>query len=154
MVANKGLSRRNREIAQEKYVLPALRTGVSSFSLRVRDLMEDLRKEGFSPEHNTPQFCSAIRRADFLEENGLEITGIEGPPSKQSTTVVVNYRVLPREGGATVESTPQSPTETPKERAHRLTGKLFGLMKDEIAAHGGAEGYMRWVRSDDDQDAR
>jgi hypothetical protein len=25
-------------------------------------------------------------------------------------------------------------------------------MKDEIAAHGGTEGFLRWVRSDSDED--
>lgn len=185
MAINKGLSQRIREVAQEKYVLPAIRTGVTSFSLRVRDLMEDMRREGFSPEQNTPQFCSAIRKAEFLAENGLEITGIEGPPSKQSTTVVVNYRVLPhkfasvagpqtqvagpglglshvskpgearkailerREAEAEAHGAPLV-EETPAERAFRLTEKLRGLMKDEIAAHGGTEGFMRWVRSDED----
>jgi hypothetical protein len=27
------------------------------------------------------------------------------------------------------------------------------LLKDEIAAHGGAEGFIRWVRSDEDDEA-
>jgi hypothetical protein len=43
--------------------------------------------------------------------------------------------------------------ETAADRALRLTEKLRGLMKDEIAVHGGAEGFMRWVRSDEDEDA-
>jgi hypothetical protein len=43
--------------------------------------------------------------------------------------------------------------ESPKERAFRLTEKLRGLLKEEIAAHGGTEGFMRWVRSDEDEDA-
>jgi len=38
--------------------------------------------------------------------------------------------------------------ESPDEKAYRLTEKLRGLLKNEIAALGGAEGYMRWVRSD------
>ena len=41
--------------------------------------------------------------------------------------------------------------ETPKERSFRLTEQIRGLMKDEIAAHGGAEGYLRWVRSEEDE---
>jgi hypothetical protein len=41
--------------------------------------------------------------------------------------------------------------ETPEEWAARMTGKIRGLMKEEIAAHGGAEGYMRWVRSDPEE---
>jgi hypothetical protein len=48
---------------------------------------------------------------------------------------------------------PQGVPETPAERALRLTEKLRGLMQDEIAAHGGTEGFMRWVRSDEDEEA-
>ena len=155
MPMNKGLSRRIREIAQEKYVLPALRTGAPVFSLRVRDLIEDLRKEGFSTQQNTPQFCSAIKKADFLADNGLEITGIDGPPSKQSTTVVVHYRVIGAGGNSSRESTAtRGPgAEDPAARAKRLTDKLRGLLKDELAEYGGAEGFMRWVRSDEDDAA-
>jgi hypothetical protein len=43
--------------------------------------------------------------------------------------------------------------ESPAERAFRLTEKLRGLMKDEIAARGGTEGFMRWVRSDEEDAA-
>jgi hypothetical protein len=42
-----------------------------------------------------------------------------------------------------------SEEETPEARAHRLTGKLCGLLREEIAAAGGAEAFLRWVRSDD-----
>ncbi len=40
--------------------------------------------------------------------------------------------------------------EEPEVRAKRLCDKLCGLMKDEIAAYGGAEGFMRWVRYDEE----
>ncbi len=43
--------------------------------------------------------------------------------------------------------------ETPEEWAHRMTGKLFGLMKDEFAAFGGGEAFLRWVRSEDEDEA-
>jgi hypothetical protein len=49
--------------------------------------------------------------------------------------------------------TPEPPPETPEEKAFRLTEALRGLLKDEIAAYGGTEGFMRWVRSDEDEDA-
>ena len=39
----------------------------------------------------------------------------------------------------------QPEDETPEEWAHRVTGKLRGLLKDEIQAFGGTDGYMRWV---------
>jgi hypothetical protein len=42
--------------------------------------------------------------------------------------------------------------ETPEEWAHRMTGKLFGLMKDEFASFGGGEAVLRWVRSEDEDE--
>jgi len=42
----------------------------------------------------------------------------------------------------------QQRDETPEEWAHRMTGKLCGLLKDEIAAFGGGDAFLRWVRSD------
>ncbi len=40
--------------------------------------------------------------------------------------------------------------ETAEEWAHRMTGKLCGVLKEEIAACGGAEAFIRWVRSGDE----
>ena len=35
-------------------------------------------------------------------------------------------------------------------RVPRLTGRLCGLLKDELAEYGGGEAFLRWVRSDHD----
>jgi hypothetical protein len=43
-----------------------------------------------------------------------------------------------------------SKEETPEAWAHRLTGKLYGLLKEEMAACGGGEAFLRWVRSEDE----
>ena len=43
--------------------------------------------------------------------------------------------------------------ETPAERAQRLTGKLAGLLKDELAEYGGGDAFIRWIRSDEDEAA-
>ncbi|MGB6194467.1 MAG: hypothetical protein WBF42_18520, partial [Terracidiphilus sp.] len=40
--------------------------------------------------------------------------------------------------------------ETPEAWASRVTGKIRGLLKDELAAYGGGEAFLRWVRSDDE----
>ncbi len=40
--------------------------------------------------------------------------------------------------------------ESSEEWATRLTENLRGLLKDELAEYGGAEGFMKWVRSDED----
>jgi len=49
-------------------------------------------------------------------------------------------------------STPSE--ETPSARAFRLTERLRGLLKEEIAAYGGTEAFIRWVRGySEDEDA-
>src|ERR1700733_9125860 len=88
-----GLSDQVRAVAEEKYVNPAIQAGRIRFSIAVRDLMGVLEAQGF-PARNWPQICSAIQADKFLRTNRLEIEAVEGPPSKQSTTVVVRYRVI------------------------------------------------------------
>jgi hypothetical protein len=43
--------------------------------------------------------------------------------------------------------------DDPEARALRLTEKLRGLMKEEFAAYGGGEAFLRWVRSDHEDPA-
>jgi hypothetical protein len=153
-----GLSDQVRSVALEKYVRPAIRTGKTHFSVAVRDLMRDLRLQGF-PERNWPQICSAIQAEKFLRENELEIDAVDGPPSKKSTTVVVRYRLRKRDQPASVpEQSPlqavgASGDEPPEARARRLGSKLRGLLRDELAEYGGGEAFIRWVRGYDEEDA-
>lgn len=152
-----GLSDQVRAAVEERYVFPAIRSGKLSFSVAVRDLMGVLQTMGF-PAKNWPQICTAIQTEKFLRANGLEIESVDGPPSKLSTTVVVHYRVIRSAGSArpsaNVSDESDMPAEeTPEAKALRLTGKLRGLLKDEIAAHGGGEAFLRWVRGYDEEDA-
>lgn len=154
---NHGLSDQVRSVALERYVLPAIHSGKRHFSVAVRDLMNDLRAQGF-PAKNWPQICTAIQAEKFLRSNGLEIESVEGPPSGMSTTVVVRYRVSNSRTEPSSNRVPPSPQpelkdETPEEWAHRVTGKIFGLMKDEFAEFGGGEAFLRWVRSEDEDAA-
>ena len=157
-MSNLGLSDQVRAKAQAKYVHPAIFAGKKRFSIPVKALLEDLQTEGF-PARNTPQVCTALQTSKFLRENGLEIEGVDGPPSKLSTTVVVRYRVanhreLPgkaenRQGDGRMETQ----EEDPSARAFRLTEKLRGLLKEELAEYGGGEAFLRWVRSEDEDAA-
>jgi hypothetical protein len=145
-----------RAMVSEKHVLPALHDGKSHFSVAVKDVMAELVAHGFPPG-NTPQVCTAMRKKSFLREHGIEIEGIDGPPSKMSTTVVYRYRRADQQPRPTrpVEQ-PAANTagaETPEEWAHRLTGKLSGLLKEELAEYGGGEAFLRWVRSEDEDAA-
>jgi hypothetical protein len=152
-----GLSDQVRAVAEEKYVNPAAQAGKLRFSIAVRDLMEILKAQGF-PARNWPQICTAIQAGKFLRTNSLEIESVEGPPSGQSPKVVVRYRIANRNRQHRSEVTPQEKapderTETPEEWAYRVTEKIRGLLKDEIAQFGGAEGYIRWVRGYDEEDS-
>ena len=151
------LSDQIRLLAREKYVRPALRNGKTRFTIIVKAVWNDLQDEGLPVTGRTPQICSALQTKKFLKENGLEIEEVEGPPSKVSPTVVVHYRVVKpgqseqppkahdREKGPLNE-------ETPEEWAHRVTGQIRGLLKEELAEYGGAEGFIRWVRGYDEEE--
>lgn len=150
---NIGLSNKIRALAQAKYVEPALKAGNDKFSIRVRDLLNDLQMEGF-PGGHTPQVCSALQTAKFLRDNGIQIEAIEGPPSKMSPTVVVRYRVASLKQRQPLESrVEQTNVEDPAARALRLSEKLRGILKDELAEYGGGEAFLRWIRSENEHAA-
>ncbi len=155
---NTGLSDKIRALAQSKYVYPAVLAGKGHFSIRVRDLLRDLQEEGF-PGGHTPQVCTALQTSKFLRENGLEIEEVEGPPSKMSPTVVVQYRVakpvarLEAAKGHKENGALESPEQDPAARALRMTEKLRGILKEELAEYGGGEAFLRWVRSEDENAA-
>jgi hypothetical protein len=54
------LSDQVRSVAKDRYVLPALRAGHRSFSIKVRNVLDDLVPLGF-PSNNPPQVCNALR---------------------------------------------------------------------------------------------
>lgn len=142
-----GRSEQIRQLAKENYVDPAIRTGQREFSISVRGILE-LLPPGF-PRNHTPQICSSIQTAKFLNQNGLRIVRVEGPPSGQSTSVVVHYSVAGR--STTSSKQPEASRSDAAERAQRLTNGLKGLLRDEIGEYGGAEKFVRWVRSDDEE---
>jgi hypothetical protein len=161
-VVHRDGSRKIRERALRDYVKPALRNRQRTLTIPVKDLMKKLEAEGF-PKNRPAQFCSALQERHFLQEHGLEVERIEGPPSGKSTTVVLHFRLqskarpevdqpgnhdAPRiKDGDTSEIKCE---ETPRQRAERFVGSLRGLLKNEIAAYGGTEAFIRWVRSEDE----
>ena len=155
---NYGLSDQVRDRAKARYVAPAILAGMKQFPIAIKSLMKELEAEGF-PKNHARQFCTALTSDKFLRANGLEIEGIDGPPSKESTTVVVRYRVA--EPGVKEETREHMPDgggidskdETSSERAYRLTEKLRGLLKEELAEYGGGEAFLRWVRGYDEEEA-
>ena len=137
-----------RKRAWEKYLSPKIRLGQKQIAVPIKPLMKEMEAEGF-PSNQPRHFCTALQKKAFLREKGLALSRVDGPPSGTSTTVVLHFSVT----GDPVSLPPSATQETAEQRAFRLTEKLRGLMKDEIAAHGGTEGFMRWVRSDEEEDA-
>lgn len=136
-----------RERAWKRYIEPQIRRGQRSIRMPIKPLMKEMESDGF--QTNRPrQFCTALQKREFLRDKKLVLNRVEGPPSGTSTTVVLHFHY----GGDLGK--PLAPNgETPAQRAYRLTEKLRGRFKDEIAAHGGTEGFIRWIRSDEDEDA-
>lgn len=154
MLMSIGLSDQIRAFAKSRFITPALRDGRRQFSIRVKDILASER----IPLRNTPQVCDALMGRRFLRENDLEIEGVDGPPSKRSSTVVIHYRVAQPESAPGYS--PQSPAhpepvtqENASARAVRLTEKLSGILKAELAAYGGSEAFLHWVRSQKDDAA-
>jgi hypothetical protein len=151
-----GISERIRALAKSKYVARALASGRDEFSIRVRDLIGDLKSEGLGSGH-TPQICSALKTAKFLRENGLEIIKVDGPQSKMSPTVVFSYRVSKADGqsaaGSDSAARGRHTEEDPAERATRVARKLRGVLKQELSEYGGGEAFLRWIRSEDEDAA-
>ena len=135
-----------RKFATDSYVKPAIERGEAALSIPVKTVVTNLKKFGLK-SGRTPAICSALGGKKFQEENGIVLDHRDGPPSGQSPTVIFHFR-LPRSTHGAANS--QILTESPKERAFRLTEKLRGLLKDEIAAYGGTEAFIRWVRSDEE----
>jgi len=148
-----GLSDQIRSLAKEKYVDPAVRAGRKEFSIPIRGILESLPSSSFQG-NRTPQICDSIRSAKFLTRNHLQIVQVEGPPSGQSSTVVVHYRIAGDSVGAIGREMERPADQADAaERAKRLTDGLKGLLNKELAGYGGAEAFVRWVRSDDKEAA-
>jgi hypothetical protein len=142
-----------RKYAADHYIKPARNRGESRISIPVGKIEADLRKVGLETGR-TPAVCSALRGRKFQKEYEVFLDHFDGPPSGQSTTVVFHY-LLPAKKGPGANGQPGIPTEpkeTSEEWAKRLTDKLKGLLKDELAEYGGGEAFLKWMRSEDDEE--
>lgn len=143
------LSDKVRAVAIEKYVKPAREAGAAEFSIAVKSLLRDLQDTDF-PLNYTPLVCNSIKTNNFQRDNGMEITSVDGPKSQTGTRVVVHYKFSGGHAGDDRTSSEEDrQNESPDERAQRLTQKIRGILRQEIAEMGGAEAFIQWVRSDD-----
>jgi hypothetical protein len=138
-----------REHAWKTILEPAWKRGKPAVSVRVKTLMREMEAEGF-PKNQPRNFCKALQKRSFLaemEEKGIYLERVEGPPSGTSPTAVLHFHVAAR--GHHHGKNSSSP-ETPRQRAERLVGQLSGLFREEIKAQGGADAVIQWLRSDED----
>jgi CHASE1-domain containing sensor protein len=119
---------RIRSYGQEKYVLPARQRKHSRFSIRVGDVVSELKLNG-----RAPAVCSALKTREFLQSNDLRLVETSGPKSGQSTTVIYTYEFV-----GTKQSSPQ-PADS--------WARLRGALKDVFTELGGGEAYLRAERS-------
>lgn len=119
---------RIRIFGKEKYVLPARQRKEKRFSIRVGDVVRELKLNG-----RVPAVCSALQTGEFLNGNDLKLVDTSGPKSGLSTTVVYTYEFV----GAK-QSSPQTEDSW---------SRLRGALKDVFAELGGGEAYLRAERS-------
>jgi hypothetical protein len=140
-----GWSERVREVAEREYVAPARGQG-GSIRIRFGDLKDKMVQLGF-PATNSNQIASPLESEKFWKPRQLEMCTPKGQARTSDTIFEFRFK---KDDGVLANTKIE---ESPDERAFRLTEKLRGLMKDKIAVHGGTEGFMRWVRSDEEDAA-
>ena len=119
---------RIREYAKERYVLPARQRKQRRFSIRVGDVVRELKLN-----RAVPAVCSALKTGEFRQSNDLKLVDASGPRSGQSTTVIYTYEFV----GAKQSSPP----------AEDSWKRLRGALKNVFAELGGGESYLRAERS-------
>ena|ERR1022692_969166 len=119
---------RVREYAKEKYVLPARRQKQMRFSIRVGDVVRELKMN-----RAVAAVCSALKTREFRQSNDLRLVETSGPESGQSTTVIYTY-----EFSGAGQSSPHSEDSW---------SRLRGALKEVFSELGGGEAYLDAERS-------
>lgn len=116
-----------RGYASEKFINPAKQLGQKTVVVNVGKIHKAL-----GMNNRVPLVCLALKSRKFLEDQGLRILSITGPPSGQSTTVTYTYEILEAgsRSGASV---------------HPLIG-LRGIAKEIFKKLGGGEHFIRSER--------
>jgi hypothetical protein len=82
---------RIRQVAWSEFIEPQIKQGKAEIILPIKPLMKRLEAEGF-PKNRPRQFCTAPQEGAFLEAKNLILDHVEGPPSGNSTTVILHFR--------------------------------------------------------------
>ncbi len=117
-----------REYSTKTFVAPARQSGQKRFSIRVGDVVRELRLY-----RSIPAVCSALKTKEFQSANHLKLVDATGPKSGLSTTVVYTYEFVDQ--------------EHPAQPNGDAWSRLRGALKDVFAELGGGEAYLRAERS-------
>jgi hypothetical protein len=142
-----------RAIAEREYVQPARKTH-TRIVIQQGELYDKAVKLGLRPG-NANQIGSSLESSKFWDDLGLEMISPKGQSRARTTVYEFRFRDEQADHCPKPDQEPQYAVEveTPSQRAFRLTERVRGLLKDEIAAFGGTEAFMRWVRSDEEDAA-
>jgi hypothetical protein len=117
-----------RDYSAKTFVAPARQGGQKRFSIRVGDVVRELRLY-----RSIPAVCSALKTEEFRRANGLRLVDASGPKSGMSTTVVYTYEFVD--------------AERPAEPSVDAWSRLRGALKEVFAELGGGEAYLQGERS-------
>ena len=134
-----GWSDRVREFAHQEYVTPA-RGHAALVRIPIGDLKPKLVAMGF-PGRNANQVVSPLESEKFWKPLGLELCSPKNQSRSKETVLEFRFTENVRDE-----------REMAKARALAAFDRIRGLRKDEIAAYGGAEAFIRWVRDGDDEE--
>lgn len=122
-------SDRVRQFVMDRYVNVARNRGDHSVTVVAGDVHRSL---GF--RNRVPLVCMALKSNKFLEENGLVVRKIEGPPSGLSTTVAITYE--------------WKGNEAAKAKVRSPLWDLLGKGREMFASLGGGEEFLRREREE------
>ena len=117
-----------RDYSVKTFVLPARHRGLRRFSIKVGDIVRELRLY-----RSVPAVCSALKTEAFQRANHLKLVDASGPRSGLSTRVVFTYEFVD--------------SEPPTDPCTDAWPRLRGALKDVFAELGGGEAYLRAERN-------
>lgn len=118
-----------RDYTTRVFVVPARQKGQKKVSIKVGDIVRELRLY-----RSVPAVCSALKTEQFQRTNHLKLVDASGPKSGLSTTVVFTYEFIDEGGG-------------PPDPGVDAWARLRGALKEVFDELGGGEAYLRGERS-------
>ncbi len=155
---NTGLSDKIRALAQSKYVYPAVLAGKRPLLDPGKGFTERPTRGrisrrpyapglyGFANVEIPPREWAGNRRGRRAALENEPYGG--GSISCGKAVARLEAAKGRKENGAL-----ESPEQDPAARALRMTEKLRGILKEELAEYGGGEAFLRWVRSENENAA-